>query len=58
MTTQYHLHIMDRAYSSWSLRGHLLFEPFGLSCRTTQADWPSDEWRAMLELFATGEAPA
>lgn len=35
----YELFIGNRAYSSWSLRGWLLFEPFGLSCRTRTVDF-------------------
>ncbi|MEY3309433.1 MAG: hypothetical protein RLZZ413_3471, partial [Pseudomonadota bacterium] len=30
----YDLAIADRAYSSWSLRGWLLFDAFGLPVRT------------------------
>lgn len=30
----YDLYIGDRAFSSWSLRGWLMFEKFGLECRT------------------------
>lgn len=48
----YRLFIMDRAYSSWSLRGHMLFEPFGLSHRMVQANWPSAEFDALLERVA------
>lgn len=40
----YRLFIMDRAYSSWSLRGYLMLEAFGLAHETVQADWPSPEW--------------
>jgi len=44
----YHLFVMDRAYSSWSLRGYLMLEPFGIPHATTQADWPSPEWHEIL----------
>lgn len=48
----YRLFVMDRAYSSWSLRGWMMFEPFGLSCAVTQANWPSPEWEALLARVA------
>ncbi len=48
----YHLFVMDRAYSSWSLRGWLLFEAFGIPARVTQANWPSPEWDALLARVA------
>ena len=48
----YHLYIMDRAYSSWSLRGHMLFEPFGLSYTPVIAEWPGPEWDALLPRIA------
>ena len=35
----YQLIIGDRAYSSWSLRGWLLFEKFGLKARTRLVDF-------------------
>jgi glutathione S-transferase len=48
----YRLFIMDRAYSSWSLRGYMMLAPFGLAHETTQADWPSPEWAALLDRVA------
>ena len=36
---EYQLHIGNHAYSSWSLRGWLLFERFGLSVRTHEVDF-------------------
>lgn len=48
----YHLFIMDRAYSSWSLRGHMMLAPFGIDHSVTQANWPSPEWTALLESIA------
>lgn len=44
----YRLFIMDRAYSSWSLRGHLLLASFDIPHETVQANWPSPEWEALL----------
>jgi glutathione S-transferase len=43
---------MDRAYSSWSLRGYLMLAGFDIPHATTQADWPSPEWHAILERCA------
>lgn len=48
----YRLFIMDRAYSSWSLRAHMLLEPFGLAHETVQANWPGPEWDALLKRVA------
>lgn len=48
----YRLFIMDRAYSSWSLRGYMMLAPFGLAHETVQANWPSPEWDALLERVA------
>jgi glutathione S-transferase len=45
----YHLAIGDRAYSSWSLRGWLLFDAFGLPVQTESARLYSD---ALPELLA------
>jgi glutathione S-transferase len=36
-SSPYDLVIGDRAYSSWSLRGWLLFEAFGIPVRTHSA---------------------
>lgn len=48
----YHLCIGDRAYSSWSLRGWLLFEAFGLRARVTQAILYNDDFARTLAAFA------
>ncbi|MFN3953957.1 MAG: glutathione S-transferase [Pararhodobacter sp.] len=48
----YELCIGDRAYSSWSLRGWLLFEAFGLPAKTTLAQLYSDDFARVLEGFA------
>lgn len=48
----YELAIGDRSYSSWSLRGWLLFEAFGLPVRSRKARLYSDELPALLRDFA------
>ncbi|MEM7543907.1 MAG: glutathione S-transferase [Pseudomonadota bacterium] len=48
----YHLFIMDRAYSSWSLRGYLLLEAFGIPHEATQANWPGPDFDAMMAPLA------
>lgn len=52
MTAPYDLAIGDRAYSSWSLRGWLLFEAFGLACNLHRARLYTDEFPALLAQFA------
>jgi glutathione S-transferase len=47
----YHLAIGDRAYSSWSLRGWLLFEAFGLPVTCHSARLYSDELPQLLAAF-------
>lgn len=47
----YDLAIGDRAYSSWSLRGWLLFDAFGLPVRTHIARLYTDELPKLLEDF-------
>jgi glutathione S-transferase len=47
----YDLAIGDRAYSSWSLRGWLLFDAFGLPVRTQSARLYTDELPALLASF-------
>ena len=47
----YDLAIGDRAYSSWSLRGWLLFDAFGIPVRTRSARLYSDGLPALLEAF-------
>jgi glutathione S-transferase len=48
----YDLAIGDRGYSSWSLRGWLLFEAFGLPVRVRRARLYTDELPALLAGFA------
>ena len=48
----YELCIGDRAYSSWSLRGWLLLEAFGLKASVTLAPLYSDDFARVLEGFA------
>ena len=48
----YTLAIGDRAYSSWSLRGWLLFDAFGLAVRTETARLYTDELPALLARYA------
>lgn len=50
----YDLAIGDRAYSSWSLRGWLLFDAFGIRVKTHLARLYSDKLPTLL----TGYAPA
>lgn len=45
----YQLFIMDRAYSSWSLRGHLLLAGFGITYRPVHAHWPGPEFDEMMK---------
>ena len=47
----YHLAIGDRAYSSWSLRGWLLFDAFGIPVQTHLARLYTDEPAALLASF-------
>lgn len=48
----YDLAIGDRAYSSWSLRGWLLFEAFGLPVRIHRAQMNTPAFGALLAQFA------
>lgn len=48
----YTLAIGDRAYSSWSLRGWLLFEAFGIAVKTDRAQLYTDEFAQLLARFA------
>jgi glutathione S-transferase len=48
----YDLAIGDRAYSSWSLRGWLLFEAFGLPVNIHHARLYTDDLPRLLERFA------
>lgn len=47
----YDLAIGDRAHSSWSLRGWLLFDAFGIAVRTRSARLYSDEFPILLKGF-------
>lgn len=47
----YDLVIGDRAYSSWSLRGWLLFDAFGIAVKTHRARLYSDELPQMLRAY-------
>ena len=48
----YDLAIGDRAYSSWSLRGWLLFDAFGIAVKTQSARLYTDELPKLLESYA------
>ncbi len=48
----YELAIGDRAYSSWSLRGWLLFDAFGIPCRTRLGRLYSEGFSQLLADFA------
>lgn len=48
----YDLIIGDYAYSSWSLRGWLLFEKFGIPCRVTRVDFAGAGVAEQLSEFA------
>ncbi len=50
----YDLLIGDRSYSSWSLRGWLLFEAFGLPFREHRTRLYSDEFSRDVAAFAPG----
>lgn len=55
----YDLAIGDRAYSSWSLRGWLLFDAFGIPVRTRSARLHTDELPDLLREFRPARtAPA
>ena len=51
----YALVIGDRGYSSWSLRGWLLFDAFGIPVKTRLARLYSDELPNMLKEFFPGK---
>jgi glutathione S-transferase len=54
----YDLVIGDRAYSSWSLRGWLLFDAFGIPVRTDRARLYTDELPTLLrDYFPAKTAP-
>lgn len=50
----YTLYAGDRAYSSWSFRGFLLLEPFGLPFRTRIAEMWTPEFEALKREIAPG----
>lgn len=50
----YDLAIGDRAYSSWSLRGWLLFDAFGIPVKTHSARLYTDELATLLTGFFPG----
>lgn len=51
----YDLVIGDRAYSSWSLRGWLLFDAFGIGVKTVSARLYTDELPTLLKQFHPGK---
>ncbi len=51
----YDLVIGDRAYSSWSLRGWLLFDAFGIPVKTHRARLYTDELPEMLKDYFPGK---
>ncbi|MEF3048693.1 glutathione S-transferase [Pseudotabrizicola sp. L79] len=58
MTEAYDLVIGDRAYSSWSLRGWLLFDAFGIPYRLHRARLYTDELPTLLgQFFPARTAP-
>ncbi|MCF1709147.1 glutathione S-transferase [Tabrizicola sp. J26] len=55
----YDLAIGDRAYSSWSLRGWLLFDAFGIPVRMHSARLYTDEFsRLLVDYFPAKTVPA
>jgi glutathione S-transferase len=51
-TPAYALAIGDRAYSSWSLRGWLVFDAFGIPVQVQRAQMYTDAFPALLARFA------
>lgn len=51
-TPAYALAIGDRAYSSWSLRGWLVFDAFGIPVQVERAQMYTDAFPALLARFA------
>ena len=51
MSDIYDLVIGDRAYSSWSLRGWLLFDAFGIPCQIHRARLYTDELPNLLKSY-------
>ncbi|MGV8951770.1 MAG: glutathione S-transferase, partial [Cypionkella sp.] len=52
MSEVYALVIGDRAYSSWSLRGWLMFDAFDIPVKTIRAQLYTDELQTILRDFA------
>ncbi len=48
----YTLYIGDRMFSSWSLRGWLLFDPFNIPCETREVGLYSDSFKKDMEPIA------
>ena len=48
----YHLLLGDYAYSSWSLRGWLLFEKFGIDRKQTMLDFSGQDVAGQLSDYA------
>jgi glutathione S-transferase len=56
MLMTYDLVIGDRAYSSWSLRGWLLFDAFGIPVKTHQVRLYTDELQTILRDYVPGKS--
>ena len=56
MMMTYDLVIGDRAYSSWSLRGWLLFDAFGIPVKTHQVRLYTDELQTILRDYVPGKS--
>lgn len=52
----YTLLIGQRLYSSWSLRGWLCFDPFGIPCDVKTVEIYSDEFSEVVRRFAGGRS--
>jgi glutathione S-transferase len=55
MSDPYTLVIGDRGYSSWSLRGWLMFDAFGIPVKTIRAQLYTDELQTILRDFFPGK---
>jgi glutathione S-transferase len=55
MSAPYTLVIGDRGYSSWSLRGWLMFDAFGIPVKTIRAQLYTDELQTILRDFFPGK---
>lgn len=58
MTYSYELAVADKMYSSWSLRGWLLFEAFGIPYKQHTAFMRTDGFHEMLAAFKPARALA